>query len=228
MARRNSMLESARIAGRTLFAHQPVSQNKQPWFPVRYPEVSSITRPTLGREISCLTTCSASVPPLSPPCLGLCRAHGQVLGSVAAGALVPAVKPRWCCRGLLLLKDDGGDWRKSAGSPLNNVVCHLPSMVVRQRPGRRCRIADLPRPTGLTSPGKCLFGRMGVWSGLWPSAACRGQYIWRLPRLEKAAGSGSADWRWHEIRGLLGVSTFERRTVVCWEVLGGLAASAIN
>lgn len=123
--------------------------------------------------------------PPSPPCLGLCRAHAQVLGSVAAGALVPAVKPRWCCRGLLLLKDDGGDWRKSAGSPLNNVVCHLPSMVVRQRPGRRCRIADLPRPTGLTSPGKCLFGRMGVWSGLWPSAACRGQYIWRLPRLEK-------------------------------------------
>jgi hypothetical protein len=85
----------------------PISQHpktKRPWFPVRYPEVSSITRPTLGREISSLSVPTCSAP--APPCLGFCRANFQVLGPLAAGGgwcpLVPpsSLHGAQCCRGL--------------------------------------------------------------------------------------------------------------------------------
>lgn len=96
-----------------------------------------------GDQLSvCTDLQRVGTPSPSPPCLWLCRAHAQVLNSVAAGALVPAVKPRWCCRGLLLLNDDGGDWRRTAGSPLDNVVC--PAWLIGSVPGAHAELQICP------------------------------------------------------------------------------------
>lgn len=73
--------------------------------------------------------------------------------------------------------------------------------------------------------GSLVVGAVAVCSLPWP--VCQLQYAACLA-LKKAAGSGSAYWRWHEIGGLLGVSSGRRLFIVVEEVLGGLTALAIN
>ncbi|KAK1828660.1 hypothetical protein QBC39DRAFT_150088 [Podospora conica] len=190
------MLDSARIAGRTLFAHQPASHNKQPWFPVRYPEVSSITRPTRGREISRLSgpTCSASAPP--PPPLPwvlqgthsgpwLCRCGGfgaccQVSMVLSAhNAVVVSCPWSWSLPWRVFINRSGQCW--VAGGKLKTLMygyrCRVWPSLVRQRSGR----------------GKTW--KMLVWAAICSLPMPLYAASSPLPRLEKAAGCGSAHWR---------------------------------